>query len=155
MGLAALADCAVRRPGIRRGRGTPGPSTAHPGDRMSTVAVVAHTGKSIGGGLPELRRVLAREGINDPLWYEVSKSQQAPSRCAAPSPVARRVIFAWGGDGLVQRCIDTLSDTDATLAIVPAGTANLLASNLGIPQEIRRPSKSGSPAYGGGSTSAP
>ena len=104
---------------------------------MSTVAVVAHTGKSIGGGLPELRRVLAREGINDPLWYEVSKSRQAPKQVRRAVARGAEVIFAWGGDGLAQRCIDTLSDTDATLAIVPAGTANLLASNLGIPQEIR------------------
>jgi diacylglycerol kinase family enzyme len=103
---------------------------------MSTVAVVAHTGKSVGGGLPELRRVLAREGINDPLWYEVSKSRQAPKKVRRALARGAEVIFAWGGDGLAQRCIDTLAGTDATLAIVPAGTANLLASNLGIPQEI-------------------
>ena len=66
------------------------------------------------------------------------------------------VIFAWGGDGLAQRCIDTLAGTDATLAIVPAGTANLLASNLGIPQEIRAAVEIGLlRRYAGGSTSAP
>ena len=32
------------------------------------VAVVAHAGKTLGGGLPELRRVLAEQGIDDPLW---------------------------------------------------------------------------------------
>ncbi len=103
---------------------------------MSTVAVVAHTGKSTGGGLPELRSVLAREGINNPLWYEVSKSRQAPKQVRRALARGAQVIFAWGGDGLAQRCIDTLVGTDTTLAIVPAGTANLLASNLGIPQEI-------------------
>jgi diacylglycerol kinase (ATP) len=103
---------------------------------MSTIAVVAHTGKSIGGGLPELRRVLAREGINHPLWYEVSKSRQAPKQVRRAVARGADVIFAWGGDGLAQRCIDTLAGTDTTLAIVPAGTANLLASNLGIPKEI-------------------
>ncbi len=103
---------------------------------MSIVAVVAHTGKSTGGGLPELRRVLAREGINDPLWYEVSKSRQAPKQVRRALARGAQVIFAWGGDGLAQRCVDTLAGTDATLAIVPAGTANLLASNLGIPREI-------------------
>ena len=103
---------------------------------MSIVAVVAHTGKSTGGGLPELRRVLAREGISDPLWYEVSKSKQAPKQVRRALARGAEVIFAWGGDGLAQQCIDTLAGTDATLAIVPAGTANLLASNLGIPEEI-------------------
>ena len=103
---------------------------------MSTVAVVAHTGKSIGGGLPELRRVLARKGISDPLWYEVSKSRQAPKHVRRALGRGADVIFAWGGDGLAQRCINTLAGTNATLAIVPAGTANLLATNLSIPGDI-------------------
>jgi diacylglycerol kinase (ATP) len=42
----------------------------------------------------------------------------------------------WGGDGTVQRCIDVLAGTGTPLAIVPAGTANLLATNLGIPDDI-------------------
>ncbi len=45
---------------------------------MSKVAVVAHARKSFGGGLPELRRVLARGGVTDPLWYEVRKRRKAP-----------------------------------------------------------------------------
>ena len=45
---------------------------------MTTVAVVAHAGKSFGGGLRELRDVLARQGCADPLWYEVTKSCKAP-----------------------------------------------------------------------------
>ena len=36
---------------------------------MASVAVVAHARKSLGGGLPELREILAREGVTDPLWY--------------------------------------------------------------------------------------
>jgi diacylglycerol kinase family enzyme len=39
---------------------------------------------------------------------------------------------------LVQRCVDVLAGSDVTLAIVPAGTANLLATNLGIPKDIGR-----------------
>ena len=46
---------------------------------MPTIAVVAHAGKSFGGGLGELREVLAREGIADPLWYEVKKAAKRPS----------------------------------------------------------------------------
>ncbi len=45
---------------------------------MSKVAVVAHARKSFGGGLPQLREVLAREGVAEPLWYEVKKSRKAP-----------------------------------------------------------------------------
>ena len=44
----------------------------------------------------------------------------------------------WGGDGMVQRCIDVLAGSEVALAVVPAGTANLFATNLGIPQDIEQ-----------------
>jgi diacylglycerol kinase family enzyme len=37
---------------------------------------------------------------------------------------------------MVQRCIDVLAGSKASLAIIPAGTANLFASNLGVPKDI-------------------
>jgi YegS/Rv2252/BmrU family lipid kinase len=46
------------------------------------------------------------------------------------------LIVAWGGDGMVQRCVDVLAGSDVALAIIPAGTANLFATNLGIPSDI-------------------
>jgi diacylglycerol kinase (ATP) len=103
---------------------------------MLKVAVVAHAGKSFGGGLGELRQVLAREGCHDPLWYEVSKSRKAPKYARRALADGAEVIFVWGGDGTVQRCIDAVAGTDAVLAILPAGTANLLATNLGIPASL-------------------
>lgn len=66
---------------------------------MWKVAVVAHARQCFGGGLPELRQVLAQEGITDPLWF------------------------------------DPVAGTDAAAAILSAGTANLLATNLRIPTD--------------------
>jgi diacylglycerol kinase (ATP) len=103
---------------------------------MKRVAVVAHAGKSIGGGLLELRRTLEAAGVDDPLWYEVPKSRKVPKQVKRALDDGAELIFAWGGDGTVQRCIDVLAGMDTPLAIVPAGTANLLASNLGIPSDI-------------------
>ena len=103
---------------------------------MTRVAVVAHAGKSVGGGLVELRRVLEAAGIADPLWYEVPKSRKAPKRVQKALDEGAELILAWGGDGTVQRCLDVLAGTGVPLGIVPAGTANLLASNLGIPDDI-------------------
>jgi diacylglycerol kinase (ATP) len=48
------------------------------------------------------------------------------------------LVFAWGGDGMVQRCVDVLAGSTVSLAIVPAGTANLFATNLGIPKDIEK-----------------
>ena len=103
---------------------------------MTSVAVLAHAGKSLGGGLVELRRVLTREGVTDPLWYEVPKSKKAPKAVEKAIAQGADLLFIWGGDGMVQRCIDALGDEKPALAIIPAGTANLLAKNLGIPADI-------------------
>lgn len=103
---------------------------------MTTVAVVAHSRKSFGGGLPELREMLAREGFTDPLWYEVDKSRKAPKRARRSLSEGADIVFVWGGDGMVQRCVDALTGTDAALAILPAGTANLLATNLTVPADL-------------------
>lgn len=100
------------------------------------VAVVAHSGKSLGGGLPELRRTLARHGVTDPLWVEVPKSKSAPTQVRRMLAAGATQFMIWGGDGMAQRCIDTLAGGEATMAIIPAGTANLLATNLGIPKDI-------------------
>jgi diacylglycerol kinase (ATP) len=103
---------------------------------MADVAVVAHSGKSFGGGLPELRAVLAREGVTYPLWYEVRISRHAPACARRAADQGAEVIFVWGGDGTVQRCIDAVAGTDTAVAILPAGTANLLAMNLQIPDDV-------------------
>ena len=103
---------------------------------MVKVAVVAHAGKTLGGGLPELRRVLEAAGVADPFWCEVPKSRKAPAQVRRALDEGAELIVAWGGDGMVQRCVDVLAGSEVALAIIPAGTANLFATNLGIPSDI-------------------
>jgi YegS/Rv2252/BmrU family lipid kinase len=100
------------------------------------VAVVAHAEKRLGGGLAELRRVLKAQGVADPLWYEVAKAKHAPDRAQRALDDGAELVFAWGGDGTVRRCMGVLAGTDACLAVIPAGTANLFATNLDIPMDI-------------------
>ncbi len=104
---------------------------------MTTVAVVAHAGKTLDGGLDRLRAVLAHEGVDTPLWYEVPKSKKAPDKVQEAVDEGADLVFVWGGDGMVQRSVDALRDPDVAIAIVPAGTANLLAGSLGIPEDIQ------------------
>jgi len=103
---------------------------------VTSVAVIAHAGKSFGGGLPELRSVLEQAGVADPIWYEVAKSKYAPKCVRRAVKKGADLIFVWGGDGMVQACIDAVGNDDVPLAILPAGTGNLLARNLGIEQDI-------------------
>jgi YegS/Rv2252/BmrU family lipid kinase len=102
-----------------------------------TVAVLAHRLKTLGGGLDELRAVLAEEGHPDPHWYEVSKSRKVSKKARRALRQGARLVFVWGGDGMVQRCLDALAGSGVAVAILPAGTANLLASNLGVPHDLR------------------
>jgi diacylglycerol kinase (ATP) len=119
---------------------------------MPSIAVVAHSRKSLGGGLPELRRVLAAEGVTDPLWYEVTKSRHAARYARRAVARGAELIFVWGGDGTVQRCIDAVAGTDSAVAILPAGTANLLAMNLDSlePDLLHARGHSGDPHRGPG-----
>jgi YegS/Rv2252/BmrU family lipid kinase len=103
---------------------------------MTSVAVVAHNGKTLGGGLPELRRLLAYRGVSDPLWFEVPKSKKAPKVVKKALDKGADLILVWGGDGMVQRVMDATGDSGATLGILPAGTANLFATNVGIPIDL-------------------
>jgi diacylglycerol kinase (ATP) len=114
----------------------------------TSVAVVAHSGKTFGGGLAQLRELLAAEGITAPDWHEVDKSRKAPKKVRQALRDGAQLLFVWGGDGMVQRCLDTVATVRAesgklasaadqiVVAILPAGTANLFASNLGIPTDL-------------------
>src|SRR5580765_234603 len=104
---------------------------------MKRVAVIAHAGKTIGGGLDELRLTLQRAGVDDPIWSEVPKSKYAPDRVKRALDEGAELVFVWGGDGMVQHAIDALAGSGVTLAIIPAGTANLFASSLDIPSDIQ------------------
>jgi diacylglycerol kinase (ATP) len=107
---------------------------------MTTVGVLVHAGKTLGNGLEELRMALADAGCADPLWSEVPKSKKAPKQVRRMLDAGVERILVWGGDGTVRRCIDTIVTEDAKVevAILPAGTANLLGTALGIPQDLHR-----------------
>ncbi|MEU6248504.1 diacylglycerol kinase family protein [Glycomyces sp. NPDC047010] len=68
-------------------------------------------------------------------WYETSPDD--PGRGAADEALkaGADVVVAAGGDGTVRAVAERLaaSGADAELAIVPMGTGNLLARNLGVP----------------------
>lgn len=103
---------------------------------MTSVGVIAHAKKELDGGLGQLRTVLAQHGVADPLWREVPKSKFIPGQVAELLDAGVDLLYVWGGDGSVQRCVDAIGHAPVTLAILPAGTANLFATNLGIPADL-------------------
>jgi diacylglycerol kinase (ATP) len=103
------------------------------------IAVLAHSKKTVGGGLPELRAELKRRGHADATWYEVPKSKKVPKAVRAALADRPDLLLIWGGDGTVQRAVDVLARTGGppvSMGVIPAGTSNLFASNLGIPPDL-------------------
>ncbi|WP_030434074.1 diacylglycerol/lipid kinase family protein [Actinoplanes subtropicus] len=103
-----------------------------------TIAVVAHQRKTLDGGLDELRRRLSDFGVGDLLWEEVDKSRKAPKKVKSLIGEKPDLLLVWGGDGMVQRALDVVAGSKVPVGIIPAGTGNLLAGNLGIPHDLEK-----------------
>lgn len=64
---------------------------------------------------------------------ETTADDPGTGQAARAVAAGAAIVVACGGDGTVRACLDPLAGSDTALAIVPLGTGNLLASNLGIP----------------------
>jgi YegS/Rv2252/BmrU family lipid kinase len=107
-----------------------------PERRGSAIAVVINTKKSMTGGLTRLRAELARSSLAEVRFYEAKNSRSCHQLARQAVDEGAELLFVWGGDGTVQQCVDAVATREVVLAILPAGTANLLAMNLGIPTTI-------------------
>jgi YegS/Rv2252/BmrU family lipid kinase len=89
-------------------------------------------GRQVGAIIREVSRLLRAEG------WEVDSAivkRKVDLRRAAARAVKAHVdvVVAVGGDGSVGMVATALAETKVALGIVPTGTGNLLATNLGIP----------------------
>ena len=78
-------------------------------------------------------RVLAAHGWQVPLWLETTVADPGRGMVREAVQAGVALVIGAGGDGTVRICADGLAHTGIPLGVVPAGTANLLARNLGIP----------------------
>jgi diacylglycerol kinase family enzyme len=83
-----------------------------------------------GPGQQQIRDALSRAGWPAPLWLETTWEDPGSGQTRQAVQAGAEVIFACGGDGTVTACASELAGTDVALAVVPAGTGNLLAANL-------------------------
>jgi YegS/Rv2252/BmrU family lipid kinase len=102
---------------------------------MTRAAVVANPTKC---GDPEkfratVRGAMSEHGWSEPLWLDTTADD--PGQGMAGTAVREQVdlLLACGGDGTVTACAEGLAGSGIPLAILPAGTGNLLARNLGFP----------------------
>jgi diacylglycerol kinase family enzyme len=95
------------------------------------VNAVAGRRKDLQALLPELVRVLERRGVEASPTVTTAAGQ---AQAIAADAAARGcdVVFACGGDGTVHETLQGLVGTESALGVVPLGTANALARNLGL-----------------------
>ncbi len=76
---------------------------------------------------------LQHRGWKPPLWLETEADD--PGHQMAKDALARHVdlVIVAGGDGTVRVVCSELVGSGVPVALVPAGTGNLLARNLGVP----------------------
>ncbi len=106
-------------------------------------AVIIHNPLAGRGGgrcarqLDTARKILASAGIEAELQATMgSGAATALARRAVEQ--GRQLVIICGGDGTVNEAVNGLAGSQVPVAVLPAGTANVLAKELGIPWDIPR-----------------
>ena len=85
-------------------------------------------------GRQRLERLFREAGL-DPAVFVVHDGEQARAAAGRALQAGARIVAAAGGDGTVSAVAAGLRGKDAALAVVPVGTLNHFARDLGIPQD--------------------
>lgn len=105
---------------------------------MAQLMLVANPAASqfTGGDHRSIVRYLSRRHLVEAVW----PNSAADARTIATDAVTAGFdgVVAMGGDGIVHQIAQALVGTDVFLGIIPAGTTNVLARQLGVP---RRPTR--------------
>ncbi|MEP7089662.1 MAG: diacylglycerol kinase family protein [Nocardioidaceae bacterium] len=80
-----------------------------------------------------VERSAAEAGWAPPTWYTTTIEDPGRSMAEQAAISGAEMVLACGGDGTVRTVCAELAGTGVSVGVVPAGTGNLLARNLGIP----------------------
>ena len=105
---------------------------------MKRAAVIVHPRKhhDLAGFRADVTATMTGQGWAEPLWLETSPDDTGErlARMAVESGVD--LVISSGGDGTVTACAGGLAGSGIPLGVLPAGTGNLLARNLGLPMQL-------------------
>jgi YegS/Rv2252/BmrU family lipid kinase len=81
-------------------------------------------------------RAMEDRGWGEPLWQETTKEDPGRGQAEAAVSAGVDLVIACGGDGTVTACAEGVAGTGVPLAVIPLGTGNLLARNVGVPMGL-------------------
>ncbi len=114
------------------------PGSEAAGHPITNVAVllspsVSHAAPA---GRNRIGELLRGAGCDDPEWITVAAPGGPSTAVSAAVAAGARLVLAAGGDGTVRAAAEGVWGSAAVLGILPLGTANVLARNLGIPRKL-------------------
>jgi YegS/Rv2252/BmrU family lipid kinase len=84
----------------------------------------------------EVCSALAEHGWDEPMWLETTAEDPGGGQARAAADAGIDLVLASGGDGTITACAAELVGSGIPLAVIAAGTGNLLARNLGLPTDL-------------------
>ncbi|MDP3967240.1 MAG: diacylglycerol kinase family protein [Nocardioides sp.] len=108
-----------------------------PGQRRLAVVLNPIKVEDEAGFRALVSSMAAESGWGEPEWHLTTIEDPGGSMAEAAAVGGSDLVIVCGGDGTVRTVCSELAGTGVPVGIVPAGTGNLLARNLGIPLVLR------------------
>jgi diacylglycerol kinase (ATP) len=110
----------------------------HPATRDAVLIVNPTAGR--GRRMPQLdeaRRIFRQAGVETEL-QETTAPGEATILARRAVEASRQLAIVVGGDGTVNEAVNGLACSQVPMAVLPSGTANVLAKELGLPWNLPR-----------------